>query len=441
MKGHLRMSGKELERKSYVERVVEGTLSLRAMGKVIKLSYRQLQRVVKRYREEGDAGLVHKSRGRPSNRGMSPGKRKKILARYEERYQGFGPTFASEKLEEEGLKVDHETLRRWLIKEGRWQRQRKRGRHRERRERRKHFGELVQIDGSHHRWWGEEKNCLINLVDDATSQRLGVMAQEESTGAAMQGLWEWIKKYGIPRALYADRKNIFLTDRPPTVEESLAGQTPLTAFGLACHKLGIAIIPSYSPQGKGRVERAHGTDQDRLVKEFQLAGIRRLAEANRFLKQKYYQQINRKFSVSPVERVDYHRPVPEGLKLEEVFCWEETRTVQKDWTVRFENQSFQILKQNDLLPRPGQKILVRRLLNDQLQLVVKGQPLKWKIIPPALALALPSSQPRRRTAYKPAADHPWRRSRLKNPDPAMPSTPSCNPVSRAVAATAAPIRA
>jgi hypothetical protein len=141
----------------------------------------------------------------------------------------------------------------------------------------------------------------INLVDDATSQRLGVMAQEESTRAAMQALWEWIKKYGIPRALYADRKNVFLTDRQPMVEESLAGQTPLTAFGLACYKLGIAIIPSYSPQGKGRVERAHGTDQDRLVKEFQLAGIRRLAEANRFLKQKYYQQINRKFSVPPVE--------------------------------------------------------------------------------------------------------------------------------------------
>ena len=99
MKGHLRMSGKELERKSYVERVVEGTLSLRAMGKVTKLSYRQLQRVVKRYREEGDAGLVHRSRGRPSNRGMSPGKRQKILDRYEERYQGMGPTFASEKLE------------------------------------------------------------------------------------------------------------------------------------------------------------------------------------------------------------------------------------------------------------------------------------------------------------------------------------------------------
>jgi transposase len=437
------MSGKELERKSYVERVVEGRLNLRAMAKVIKLSYRQAQRVVKRYREEGDAGLLHKSRGRPSNRGISQGKRKKMLARYEERYQGFGPTFASEKLEEEGLKVDHETLRRWLIKEGWWQRKRKRGRHRERRERRRHLGELVQIDGSHHPWWGEEKSCLINLVDDATSQRLGVMAQEESTRAVMQALWEWIKKYGIPLALYADRKNVFLTDRQPTVEESLAGQTPLTAFGLACRKLGIEIIPSHSPQGKGRVERAHGTDQDRLVKEFQLRGIQTLSEANRFLKQKYYKQINRKFSVSPTESLDYHRPVPDGLKLEEVFCWEETRTVQKDWTVRFETQCLQILKQNNPLPRPGQKIIVRRLLNDQLQLVLKGQPLQWKILSSALPLpvALPSSQTRRSRAYKPSENHPWRRSRLKNPSPHMPSTPSRNPVSCAVAATAAPVGA
>jgi hypothetical protein len=153
----------------------------------------------------------------------------------------------------------------------------------------------------------------MNMVDDVTGRRLGLLAPEETTQAAMQVLWQWIRHYGIPQALYVDLKNVFITDREPTLEEQLAGQKPLTAFGKACQKLGIELIPAYSPQAKGRVERHHGVDQDRLVKELGLRDIRTLEAANGFLAKSYWKQINAKFSVLPSQPQDFHRPVPKAL--------------------------------------------------------------------------------------------------------------------------------
>jgi transposase len=415
LKGHLLMSRKELERKKYLEEVVKKQLRAREMAEILKLSYRQVIRIVGRYRAEGDKGLVHRNRGKASNRAKPDTVREAILSRYQERYDTFGPTFASEKLTEEGKKIDHETLRRWLMKEGMWQRQRKKGRHRQRRERRGHFGELVQMDGSHHAWWGEEKGCLLNMIDDATSRRLGVMAKEETTEAALEALWAWVDKYGIPRALYVDRKNVYWTDEASSQDKEGDWEGRMTAFGRACHKLGITIIPSYCPQGKGRVERAHGTDQDRLVKELQLAGIQDFKRANAFLKKKYYPEINQKFSVAAADPVDYHRPVPADMKLEEVFCWEESRQVQKDWTVRFQNQFWQILRQNTRLPRPGQKVIMRRLLSGKLQILYQGERLQYKLFTP------PLPQPQFKSANpwaasgrrKPSDNHPWRKGLLR----------------------------
>ena len=197
----------------------------------------------KRFRAEGDKGLVHRSRGRPSNQAKPRQFREAVLERYSDRYKGFGPTFATEKLCADGYELDHETLRRWLIAESsrRWDWQRKRAKYRGRRERRAHFGELVQMDGSHHEWFGkgEGLSCLMDMVDDATGETLAVMGEQETTELAMEGLWAWCACYGIPQALYTDRKNVFVTEREPTIEEQLAGQEPLTQFGKACKKLGI----------------------------------------------------------------------------------------------------------------------------------------------------------------------------------------------------------
>ena len=262
-------------------------------------------------------------------------------------------------MEREGYQVDHETLRRWLQSAGLWQRQRKSPQHRQRRERKAHFGELVQMDGSHHRWFEDrgEKACLMELVDDATGITLALMSEEETTVAAMRALWAWVDKYGIPRELYVDWKNVYLTKREPTVEEQLTGELPLTQFGAACKKLGIKIVGANSPQAKGRVERKHGVCQDRLVKELRLEGIRDIEGANGFLPG-FCQRINEKFAVAARSDADFHRPVAEGMDLREVFCFEDSRSVSNDWVVQYKNRLLQILRQSNL-PPARQRVTVR----------------------------------------------------------------------------------
>jgi len=386
MEGHLLMSQRELERKRVMEHVVEGRITLRKASELLQVSYRQAVRICNRFKKDGAKGLVHRSRGRPSSRRHPEALRQKVLKRYEERYGQFdlGPTLLAEKLAEENLVVDHETLRRWLIQEGHWKKRRKRSQHRSRRERRRHFGELVQMDGSHHAWFGDDRprSCLMELVDDATGTVLAMMDEQETTELAMRSLWRWIDLYGVPQALYTDRKNVFVTDREPTLDEQLAGEQPLTAFGKACKTLGIVIIEANSPQAKGRVERKHGVLQDRLVTELALAGIKTIETANRVLENGFVSKLNEKFALPPLEAQDFHRPLPKGVALADIFCWEETRTLANDWTIRHENRYYQITKDNRPLPRPKDKILMRWRLDGELFLMYRNQPLEFRALTP-----------------------------------------------------------
>ncbi len=386
MEGQLLMSRKELHRKTVLELVQAGRIALVEAAERMDLSYRQTLRVFARFSTQGDAGLMHRRRGQSSNRAYPAAFRDKVLRRYRERYKDHdvGPTLAAEKLAEEGLRVDHETLRRWLLKEGDWKKRRKRKTHRSRRARRAHFGELVQMDGSHHLWFGSEKGkaCLMNMVDDATGATLGLMDEEETTEAAMRLLWRWIDKYGIPMALYTDKKNVYIASREPTLEEQLAGETPMTAFGKACDKLGIEIIAAHSPQAKGRVERSNGTYQDRLVKELALRRITTCKSADKLLRNGFCEKLNAKFAVTALEQEDYHRPLKKGLKLDDVFCFEEHRVLQNDWTIRHENRYYQILKDNTPLPKPKDKILVRTRIDGTMHLLSGGKPLAFAPISP-----------------------------------------------------------
>lgn len=410
------MSAKERERKSVFELVKEGVLNLKEAARRLRLSYRQTCRSYGRYRREGDAGLVHGKRGKPSNRGKPAGFRRDVLRRYRERYEGFGPTLAAEKMAQDGYAVDHETLRRWLIEGGQWSKRRKRGKHRSRRERKEHFGELVQLDGSHHGWFGPHKPraCLMNMVDDACGTTQALMAEQETTEVAMRLLWQWIEKYGIPLALYADKKNVFVTKREPTLQEQLLGQEPLTTFGKACKKLGIEIITAHSPQAKGRVERSHGIYQDRFVKELKLRGITTIEGANELLRGGFCAHLNARFERQARAGEDFHRPLPVGMNLDEVFCLEEERQVNNDWTVRYKNQFLQIIGDNRPLPKAKEKVLVRELLDGRLQIVYRGKPLAFTPI------AVPPTRPAQqqidhyvthkpKPKWKPAPDHPWRR--------------------------------
>ena len=378
MEGHLLMSVKERRCLAVFVEVAEGRLSLLEASARVELSYRQCKRLYKRYRKEGDVGLVHRSRGRRSNREKGSGIKGRAIKLYRERFKGFGPTLAAEKLAEEGIEVDHETLRRWLLDSGDWKRRRKRKKHRLRREPRHHFGELVQLDGSHHRWFGPEGEqcCLINMVDDATGFTMSLMAEEETTTDCMKQLWQWIDNFGIPQALYVDRKSVFVTNREPTLEEQLTGIVPKTAFGKACEKLGIEIIEANSPQAKGRVERNHAVYQDRFVKELSLLGITTIDGANKVLSEGFIDSLNEKFCREPAKKQDYHRPVPKGLRLKEVFCFEETRIVQNDWVVRHANVHYQIKRENKPLPKPGDRIVIRIRLDGTMDLIYREKFLK-----------------------------------------------------------------
>jgi len=341
-----------------------------------------------------------------------------MLEIYEEQFSGWGPTLAAEKLLEMGFRVDHETLRRWLLARGLWKRARKRKAHRRWRKPKEHFGELVQIDGSPHDWFGTgEKCCLMNMVDDATSRSFALFFPHETTEAAMRITMGWIERYGIPSALYTDHHTIYVTDREaPTREEMEKGTGPLTALGKACHTLGIHIIPASSPQAKGRVERKHGVYQDRLVKEMKLRGIKTMEEANAFLVSGYLDELNKKFEKAPSSPLDYHRPLREDQDLKAAFAFEETRKVGNDWTVRYQNQIYQITGPSRDIPPAKGTVLVQERLDGTIYIYYRGKAVAYERITQRPAKKAEPKIYKPRKKWTPPLDHPWRQGFKRKSD-------------------------
>lgn len=380
------MSKWDVNRAEILNAVVEEKVTLKYAAKRLRVSYRQAKRLLKRYREEGAAGIVHRNVGKHSHRKIDEKTRQRVLALHREKYSDFGPTLAAEKLlERDGIRVDHETLRRWLIAEGMHDHRRRRRVYRSRRQRRERFGELVQFDGSHHEWFEQRgrRSCLMNMVDDATGTTFARMSEEETTEAAMWLLWGWIERHGIPQAVYCDRKNSFLIDREPTIEEQLSGTVPMSPFELACERLGIEVIAAGSPQAKGRVERSHGVYQDRFVKELRLADINTIEQANRFLIDTYLPSINSKFAVEPQEPEDAHVPLMQHPPLEDIFCFEEQRVVSRDYVIRYHNRLFQLTRTpGKRLPSPSSKVTVRRRLDKSVHILCDNKSLAYEEITP-----------------------------------------------------------
>lgn len=352
--GHLVMSDKERQRKAWMAMVNEGNVTLNKAADALDVSYRQAKRIYRRYVAEGDTGLVHRGRHRKSNREHAH--KQEIIALYQRDYLDFGPTLAAEKLLEAGYCVDHDTLRLWLIEHKLWCKQRKHAPHRQRRERKKQFGELVQMDGSIHDWFLSGKyECLINMVDDATGKTLARMESGETTSGVMTALWRRIDKYGIPMAVYVDLKNVYVSRK----EENICH------FERACEKLGIRIIKAYSPQAKGRVERNHGVYQDRFVKELKLKGISSISDANKILADYFVDDLNKRFSHSPANSKSAHRPVGK-IDLNQIFCLEYNRQVQHDFTFSFENKIYQIKKTYGSHVKPKINITIRQHLDNSM---------------------------------------------------------------------------
>lgn len=408
--GELRMSAEERKRLELVSRVREGQVKLAQVAEGLGVSYRQTKRIWRRYRTEGDVGLVHRLRGRASNRAHPD--REAILARYAERYAGFGPTLASEYLAQDGWSLHPETLRRWLCAGGAVSyRRRRRGRHRQWRERRACFGELIQIDGSLHDWFEGQgpQVTLMVMIDDATSRTLARFYPAETTEAAMDLFERWVRRFGLPMALYPDHDSIYVVNRPATMDEQLAGEAPRTQFGRAMNVLGVKILPASSPQAKGRVERRHGLFQDRLIKALRLEGLREMGAANRYLETHFLPTMNRRWTIPPASPADLHRPVPPGLCLREVLSVEESRTVARDYTIRFEGRLLQITRRNPLLPQPRRRVLVRRLRSGALQILYRNRKLDFVAIRARPRSTPPPRAPAQRAPTPPAATHPWKR--------------------------------
>jgi transposase len=412
--GRTRLSDRELARIEVLGRVKAGGLSLREAGEMLGLSYRQSRRLMKRYRADGAAGLQHGHCGRMSNRGHSAEFRAKVLQRVEERYVDFGPTLACEHLlADDKLEVHPETLRRWLRAAGRPV-QRKRKAYRKRREPKAHFGELVQMDGSFHKWLEDRcgEGCLMHMVDDATSTALFRFEEEETTWGAANLLRGWIERYGVPAALYVDWKNVYV--RPATAKEELEGKVPRTQFGGMCEKLGIRIIAANSPQAKGRVERAHGTHQDRLVKKLRLADIKTYEEANRHVEDVYMGDHNQRFAREPSAEADFHRKRPSKRELDEVFQLEQERVVSPDWVVSYEGKLLQLERQSRHHAPAKSRVTVREDQQGKLTLVYRGHKLRHAEIAQRPVRDLPervaeTSPPRGRgLSNTPSTSHPWR---------------------------------
>ncbi len=424
------MSRRELGRVEVLARVRSRERRVVDAARLMGVSYRQGKRLWKRYREQGAAGLKHGNAGRRSNRAHPEGFRRQVLARVREKYGGpegkrFGPTRAAEHLAaEDGLAVAAETLRRWMRAEGFWSRERQRRRHRRRRERREHFGALVQMDGSFHRWFEERgpEGCLMDLVDDATGTTLARLGEEETIWAAAAALQAWIARYGVPLALYVDWKNLY--QRRATVRERRRGEEPMTQFGRMCAKRGIEVIAARSPQAKGRVERVHGTQQDRLVKKRRRKQIHSHAQANAYLEAEYLPEHNRRFARPAARPEDYHRRAPRTAELERIFRLESERSGSDDGVVRYDNRFFQLQPQSQHYAPAHGKVLVCEGRAGGLTIEYRGRALRWEEIAPpvrpsplegklpgkvtAEKAAQPSSGPRRKWA--PPADHPWRQT-------------------------------
>jgi transposase len=409
------MSGKELKRLGVLGRVEKEALNLVNAAEILGLSYRQMKRVWRRYQEEGAEGLQHRSVGRESGRKKPKKFRVKVLRLVRQKYSGevgerFGPTLAAEHLgSEDGIEVHPETLRRWMLAEGLWSRMRKRRTHRKRREARAHFGELVQMDGSFHEWYEQRgpKGCLMNLVDDATATTLARIGVEETIWTAVGVLRQWIEQYGVPVALYTDWKTVYVKEA--SEQQLLRGEASVTQFGRMCGRLGIRIIAANSPQAKGRVERNHGTHQDRLVKKLRRKKIGSHERANEYLQSEYLPDHNRRFAHEAASPEDYHHKTPNQAALDEAFRLETERVLGNDWVVRYDNRFLQVTRHGNHQAPAKAKVAVCEWQDGRLEIRYRGQAMSWEEI----AERPQEEVPERKTAIpyggtRPTASHPWK---------------------------------
>ena len=421
------LSQRERERLKVLHEVEQGHLKQVEAARRLRLTDRHVRRLRARLRQEGDRGLVHRLRGRRSNRQIPEAIEQRALRRLRQAaYAGFGPTLAAEHVARQRICVSRETLRKWMSQAGLWRPRRPRLKSLHVwRPRRAAFGELVMMDSSPFCWLEERGPAcqLIALIDDASSRVWGRFVEQDSTEENLRTLAGWLERYGRPLALYTDKNSLFVTSRPVEWQEQLRGESARTQFGRALVELDIEWIAAHSPQAKGRIERLFGTLQDRLVKEMRLAGIDTLERANRFLEITFWPFWEERFTVRPAQNSDAHRRLERGHRLEEILSVRVARTVASDHTVKWQGQRWGVGREFVCAGLRGARAEIERRLDGSHWLRFRGRYLPLVacltapprsaspsgLRPPGLADQKPRPLQQGKTKYHPPADHPWRK--------------------------------
>ena len=348
------MTQAERDRLVALKKAKKKLITQKQAAEELGITERHVRRLLRELKRRGDKIVAHGLRGLPSNRKISADTEQKAVAMLSQPvYRGFGPTLASEYLaKKHDIEVSRETARQWMIGAKLWRARKQRVEEiHEWRPRRSRFGELVQWDSSDHDWLegrGDEI-YLINMIDDATSKWFARFVASDSTLENMNHLERYVNKHGRPLAYYADRASHFHPTPKTKRDQSRAGkdqvELPPTQIGRALQELGIAWIPAYSPQAKGRVERGFLTAQDRLVKGMRVAGVTTLEQANQYLESEFLPWVNRTLAVAPASPDDAHRALEKHHDLDAILSHVESRKVDNDYTIRFDAKIYQIARQ------------------------------------------------------------------------------------------------
>ncbi|MEO3480846.1 ISNCY family transposase [Phaeobacter sp. CAU 1743] len=376
--GWVMMSERDLNRVEVLAQVDDGRLTVANAANMLDLTRRQIFRLLKRYRQDGASAIRHKARGKPPNNRIHHSKRDYVLSLIKENYPDFGPTLIAEMMaEHHGFKVSRETLRKWMIEDGMWLSRKQRRALHQPRLRRECFGELIQIDGSDHRWFEDRAPpcTLLVFIDDATSTLMELrFVQSESTFSYFEALEGYLQNYGRPVAFYSDKHTVFRV-----AKEDAKGGARITQFGRALSELNIEILCANSPQAKGRIERANRTLQDRLIKELRLAGVSDMKARNAFL-EGFKSRFNAKFAKAPAKPDNLHRALNvEPDRLAEVLCWRENRYVGKQLTFSYDRKRI-MLEENELSRAlVGKYVDTYVFVDGRFEVRWKGQALPYRI--------------------------------------------------------------
>jgi transposase-like protein len=368
----------EFKRLELIKKAITKQLTQLEASNFLGLSLRQVQRLIKRVRELGNKGIIHKNRGKSNCRRIKDVIKAKVLRVYGSRYKDFGATLASEKLlKYEGIKLSRETLRKWLRQEGYEAARRRKRKHRSRRERKEYYGQMIQMDGSHHDWLEGRgpRMVLMGYIDDATNRIYGRFYEYEGTIPAMDSFKRYCLKYGVPQSVYLDCHSTYKASARDTwYHDNYGYGTGLSEFERALKELKVEVIHAYSPQAKGRVERLFRTLQDRLVKDLRLAHAKDKEQANEVLRQ-YLIEHNRRYLKEPVRNANLHRRSPSAEELDNMLCKKKEHPLRKDFTIVHDRKLYQIDEWTSV-----NHIEVRELVDGSMRMMGRGRSLKFKAI-------------------------------------------------------------